>query len=339
MSKVFDKITDQDLNEINKILSAAGSSDNKVAIPAQEKLVSAISTPLRQAVLPGDIVGDLFQIETYAPGTAVEYPIDLIRPGSEGDFIAYTMPDHGEIPMRRVAGDRLMVPTYRIANSIDCQLRFLRNANWNVVRRMMEVLEAGFISKLNDDAFSTLIQSGVARNIMVYDADAVQGNFTPRLVSLMKTAMRRNGGGNSTSVNRGQLTDLYVSPEALDDIRAWNLSLIPDQVRTNIYYASDNGNEIIKIYGVSLHDIDELGVSQKYQNFYTGTLGKSLSADVELVIGVDKKNKDSFVMPKVQDLQTYEDNTVHRQGLFSLYADMEIGFACLDARRVLLGSF
>jgi len=39
----------------------------------------------------------------------------------------------------------------------------------------------------------------------------------------MKTVMRRNGGGNSTSANRGQLTDLYVSPEAVEDIRNWEL--------------------------------------------------------------------------------------------------------------------
>lgn len=332
------QVTQEMKDKFNKLLVDAGNSNLKVAAEAQAKIVAAISLPLREAVLPGDILGNIFSKETYAPGTQVEYPLDLIRPGSEGDFVAYTMSDHGNIPHRMVGGDRLMVPTYRVANGIDCQLRYLRNSNWNVIQRMMQVLESGFLKKLNDDGFATLISAGVARNILLYDADATAGQFTPRLVSLMKTAMRRNGGGNSTSVNRGKLTDAYVSPEAIDDIRSWTLNLVPDGVRERIYYASDNG--LLNVYDVTLHDIDELGVSQQYQNYYTATLGKSLaSGDVELVIGIDKSKNDSFVMPSTKELEMFEDNTVHRQGIFSLYADVEIGFGVLDARRVLLGSF
>ena len=57
-----------------------------------------------------------------------------------------------------------------------------------------------------------LISAGADRNVMIYDADASAGQFSKRLVSLMKVIMRRNGGGNSTSINRGELTDLYLSP-------------------------------------------------------------------------------------------------------------------------------
>jgi len=67
------------------------------------------------------------------------------------------------------------------------------------------------------------LAAGVDRNILVYDADAAAGQFTKRLISLLKVVMRRNAGGNSASIKRGTLTDLYLSPEGLEDIRNWGV--------------------------------------------------------------------------------------------------------------------
>lgn len=325
--------------EIMPLFEQAGSNDINVAAPAQKAIAAALQVPLRQAVPAGDIVSNIFATETYNANQVPEYPIDLIRPGTEGEYTAFTMPSHGLIPMRRVEGDRVFVTTYRIANGIDCELSLIRRSNWDVVRRMMQWLEAGMVKKRNDDGWHVLIAAGNARNILGYDSDASAGQFTPRLVSILKTVMRRNGGGNSSSINRGKLTDLYVSPESKDDIRAWSLNLVPDAVRANIYYASDNGAEVMKVYDVNIHDIDELGVGQEYQNYFTSTLGKSLaSGDVELVVGLDLSSNDSFVMPETMPLTVNEDTTLNRQGLFGLWAEQEIGVSCLDLRRVLLGS-
>lgn len=323
------------INLVKKYITDAGSGDRNVAGEAQKAIALALTQPLRQAVLPGDIVSDIFTKEMYDTNAQPEYQLDLLRPGSEGDFVAYTMPDHGKIPMRRVEGDRLTVPTYRIANSVDCLQKYLRHANWNVVGRMMEVLRAGFTKKINDDGFSTIISAGVGRNILVYDADASAGQFTPRLVSLAKTVMRRNGGGNSTSVNRGKLSRIYVSPEAVDDVRAWQLNLVADSVRAEIFNRPDGA---LSVFGVEIVDLDELGEGQQYNNYYRNTLGKSLATggDLELAIGVDLSSRDSFLMPMTKDIEIHEDPTVLREGLFSLWADMEFGACVADNRRCLL---
>jgi hypothetical protein len=116
----------------------------------------------------------------------------------------------------------------------------------------------------------TLLAAGVDRNIVVYDSDAATGQFTKRLVSLMKTVMRRNGGGNSASNNRGMLTDLYVSPEAMEDIRNWGVDQVDEVTRREIYTAADGS--VNRVFGVNLHDLDELGDGQEYQLFYENTL-------------------------------------------------------------------
>ena len=231
-----------------------------------------------------------------------------------------------------------MVPTYSISASIDWLLRYAREARWDVVGRAMQVLEASFVKKMNDDGWHTVLAAGVDRNIMVYDADATAGQFTKRLVSLMKTVMRRNGGGNTGSLVRGKLTDMYLSPEALEDIRNWQVDQIDEITRREIFTAADGG--ITRLFQVNLHDIDELGESQEYQNFLTSQLSGSLQgSDVELVVGLDLGNRDSFIMPVKQEVQIFEDDALHRHQKAGLYGWAELGFAVLDNRRVLLGSF
>lgn len=325
---------------MRKLLQDAGSNDPSVAIKSQRELAKAIETPLRKAVLSGDILSDIFSREDYTDGRIIQYPLDLLSPGKEGNYVAHVVPEQGKIPVNVVSSDSILnIPTFRIGSAIGCSRKFLRDAQWNVIARMAEILEAAFVKKNNDSGFNVLISSGVSRNVIAFDPDAAAGQFTPRLITLMKNLMRRNGGGNSSSINRGKLTHLFISPEAKDDIRSWNLNLVSDQVRTNIYYTTDNGVEVMKIFDVELRDIDELGVGQEYQAYYTTTLGKAMpSGDTEIVVGIDKSKNDSFMNPVRENLQIFEDNTLHRENRFELYGSMEGGYASLDNRRVILGS-
>ena len=201
-------------------------------------------------------------------------------------------------------------------------------------------MEAGFVKKMNDDGWHTLLAAGVDRNILVYDADATAGMFSKRLVSLMQTVMRRNSGGNSASAGRGRLTDLYVSPEALEDVRNWGMDQVDEVTRREIYTANEGGAPITRIFGVNLHDLDELGEGQEYQDFFTNELsGAVQTADKELVVGLDQSSNDSFVMPVKQALQVFEDPALHRQQRAGFYGWAELGFGVLDNRRVILGSF
>ena len=158
----------------------------------------------------------------------------------------------------------------------------------------------------------------------------------------MQTVMRRNSGGNSASVGRGRLTDMYVSPEALEDIRNWGLDQVDEVTRREIYSAPEGGAPITRIFGVNLHDLDELGEGQEYQTFVTsanGLNGSLQASDLELVVGLDQSTNDSFVMPMKQQLQVFEDPTLHRQQRAGYYGWAELGFGVLDNRRVILGSF
>jgi hypothetical protein len=327
--------------ELTNLLVKSGSAHKEEALAANHEFAKALELPLRQGVLSGNILDDIFEPIQLAQSATPEFPLDFLAPGTEKDFVAYTIPNHGYIPQKHVEGDYVMVPTYDIGASIDYLLKYARDARWDVVGRAMEVLEAQFVKKMNDDGWHTLLAAGVDRNIVVYDTDANDGQFSKRLVSLMKTVMRRNGGGNSASNNRGMLTDLYVSPEAMEDIRNWGLDQIDEVTRREIYTAADG--TLNRVFGINLHDRDELGEGQQYQLFYENVLGGTLPSDetftkVELVVGLDLRKRDSFIMPVRQEVQIFEDDTLHRQKRAGFYGWAEQGFAVLDNRRVLLGA-
>jgi len=337
--------------EMVEMLKRTGSSDRATAEQAMAVLARALEIPLRSALLHGDILAGIYATENLDPSATAEYPLDFYRQDTEDDHIAYTIPSEGAIPTRSVVGDEITVSTFDVGNAIDWPLKYAQQARWNIVARAMEVLEVGFVRKMNTDGMRTVIAAGAGRTDfgggapIIFDAVATAGQFTKRLVSLMKTSMTRLAGGNSGSQGRGRLTDLYLSPEALEDIREWDLEDIDDVTRREIFLANDSSpgpasGPLARIYGVTLHSITELGVGQEFQDFYTDVLGGTMGAsDEEIVIGLDLSQNDSFVLPVKQEVTVFDDPALHRRRRAGVYAWREHGFAALDSRRVLLGSF
>ena len=324
-------------DEMNQLLAKAGSYDSNESMNAMAEIAKALELPLRKGVMDGDILGGIFEAIQLAPGATSEFPLDFLAPGTEQEFVAYTIPNHGRIPERTVEGDYVMVPTYDIGASIDFLLKYARDARWDVVGRATEVLQKSFVKKMNDDGWHTLLSAGADRNILIYDADAANGTFSKRLVSLMKVVMRRNGGGNSSSINRGMLTDLYISPEAEEDIRNFGVDELDEISRREVI--TQEGGLLARMFGVNLHVLDELGDGQEYELYYEDDLSGTLPAGKqEIVVGLDLTNRDSFVMPVRQGVQIFEDPTLHRQRRAGMYGWAEQGFAALDTRRVLLGA-
>lgn len=320
------------------LLRATASNDLDVAMAAQRAFAQALNEPLRQGIFDEDNLGGIFARQVIPAGAQANYPLDFVRPGTEDlDFTAITLPKQGCVPQRHVEGDELWVPTFQIANSIDWPLKYARDARFDVVQRAVEVYRMGFTRKINEDGWHTVLAAADSRGLVVNDSVAQPGQFTKELVSKMQTAMTRNAGGNGQA---GQLTDLYLSKEALEDLRAWDISEIDDVTRREIL--STAGQNLAMLYGTRLHFMTEYGVGQEYQLYITTVLNRAIAAanDEEFVVGLDLSTNDSFVQPIRQELQTYEAGpAMHRCQKAGVYGWMEHGYAVLDNRRLLLGTF
>ena len=141
MSKKFFEPT----QEMNQLLSRAGSLKREESLAATSELAKALELPLRQGVMSGNILGDIFEAINLQPGATAEFPLDFLAPGTEKEFVAFTIPNHGRIPERHVEGDYVMVPTYDVGASIDWLLKYARDSRWDVVGRAMEVLQGQFV--------------------------------------------------------------------------------------------------------------------------------------------------------------------------------------------------
>lgn len=339
---MFEDMNEQERQELTNLLKQTGSANKDEAMVAQTAFAAALTVPLRSGLLVGDNIGEIFTRTDFIEGAEVRYPIDIYRPDNAHEFNAYVIPNHGKIPQRTIEGDYLSIPTYDIGSSIDWLLKFAREARWDIATRALEVMEAGFVQKINNDGWHTILAAGFDRNIVVSDANANAGQFTKRLVSLMKLVMRRNAGGNATSLNRGQLTHLFVSPEALEDMRNWDTTEVDEVTRRELYLADDNAGA--RVFGVNLVALDELGEGQEYQRYYTDVIAEGAAndgmaaGDVEIVIGLDLSKNDSFVMPVKQQLEIFADETLHRERRVGYYGWMSFGVGVLNNSRVLLGS-
>jgi len=324
--------------EEKAFLRATGSKDKEVAMAAQKAFALEFGNVIQEGIFSGDIISGIFELNPVDPEGVIEYPIDFVVPGSEHEFNAYTMPDLARIPERQVISDRVLVSTYDVATSIDWGLKYARQARWDVVGRALNSMMAGYQKKMNDDGWHTILAAAVNRGIYVYDANAASGQFTLRLISLMKTVMRRRGGGNTASPRRFKLTDLFISPEALEDIRNWTDTQIDEVTKREILTSEDG--KISRVYGVNLHDMDEFGENAEYQKYAVDVLGASLvSGDKELCVGMDLTHPGTFVMPVSQELEVFEDESMHRRGKMGYYARSEVGFGVLDGRCIIFGSF
>ena len=85
---------------VKDLIKRSGSMDAKVYEPAQYELAKALEMPLRQGVLVGDVVRNLYEAMVVQPGATVEFPLDLLAPGDEANFVAFTNPGNGRIPER-----------------------------------------------------------------------------------------------------------------------------------------------------------------------------------------------------------------------------------------------
>lgn len=331
-----------------KAMQACASEDGNTRAVAQRAFAGTLASPLRKAVFDESTTEGIFEKDVLAPGATPNYPLDFVKPGDEDQFVAFTLPKTGKIPERHVEGDELWVPTFRVGNSIDWDIRYMRMARFDVVARALEVYKAGFVRKNNSDAWRTILAAAKDRGMIVTAsgaapftgntlsvAPAAPGEFTKELISRARTAMARGAGGNSMA---GTLTDVYLSVEAMEDVRSWSATEVDDFTRREIIQATDKN--LAKVYGVNLHHMTEFGEGQEYQNYVTSTLGASLPTNtLEWAVGLDLSRADAFVEPVIQELETFEDPALYRSQKMGVYGWLEHGFAILDSRRALLMAF
>lgn len=338
------KLDENELSLVKALLRETANSNTAIASAAMHKLAKAVELPLRKGFFIGDTVGSIYVREDLEHGMAPKYPLDFVGPSGERDFAAFLSADEGEIPDRLVKGKEVTVDTFQLANAISWKLQYARDARWPMVERALKVFRDGFVMKVNDLGWRVIL-SAIGNRVDTQFATNTGGAFTLGLLSEMQLKMKRG-----IEFARNELTDLYVSSEVMKDIRDFATeSTIDFLTRREIFQATPrpdgNGGEIIvpTIYGVSVHELKQLGVGREYNTDFDSFKGAHLSgfdsAADEVVVGLDltPEGRQQFVMPVRRDLEMFEDPKLHRAQKAGVYGWMDLAFAILDDRRVMAG--
>ena len=337
-------MTEAELQVVKALLRDTGDGAYEVSAAAMSNLAQAVSLPLRKGYFPNDSVGGIYTREDLEPGTTAKYPVDFVGPSGEREYQAWKISDEGGIPDRLVKGTEVAIDVFRLGNAISWKIQYARDARWNMVERALKVYRDGFTFRKNTYGWTTIVKA--AGNRVDKQYSRVTGSaFTLGLLSDMQLKMKPG-----IDFARNELTDLFVSSEVMRDIRNFATTTSIDYItRREIFTAAPrtagDGAEIIipNIYGVNIHENKEFGIDRTYNDLFDTQAGSHLTAFVtgtdEVVIGLDltSEGKEAFMMPVREDLQTFEDPTLHRQQKVGVYGWMELAFAVLDDRRVLPG--
>jgi len=349
-----------DFKDLVELFKATASNDETERKTRYMEFCAAIKTPILQEIKLQSVVRELFSVDPIPMGSQAVYPV-----ADDFEVPVWVLPGLGYVAQNFVegVGEDVYVPTFRISDSADWKLDYALEGRIDIAARAAKKV-AQAISEYEEEcgwrvlapAITTnFAASGLlkARNAAIYEvpaASAGAGYLSKELVNMMITGMQRNGR---------TLTDLWVSPECMGDVREWGETDIDPTTRREVFQAAG----MAKIWNVQFHVLPHLGTTGKFNindstssygifkaaaddtyNDYTLTNPNIVDANgivttvgEEQVYGFDMTSGDSLVMPTKGEFEVFDDPTLHRKQKQGIYAWEKVGFAALDSRMMAMG--
>ena len=360
-----------------ELIKAMGSKDPAVAREASDAFAAFLGPVVRQVLMQANTSAGIYTDAPYDEDDNPSYPLDLYYNEGANVVQVWSQSMAGGLPTSHISGlEEMKIATYRLDSAVSMGKRYARKARLDVVSKAVERMANEVLVKQDRNAWAVILKAlaeastGGLKHLVTSQSTpgtspAVSQFTLEDLNDCMQRLARINesyaGGTPAEAYSKG-LTDLYVSPKAMADIRAFSYNAVggstagqavtdlPDQIRSDIYRAAGAGS----IFGVNIHQLLELGPSEKYQvllNTFTGstqyptidgTTGGAfvVDADDSTLIGIDN-SKGAFVRPvargeggetftAVPDDQFY----AARMEKMGFYGFLEEGRVCLDARAI-----
>jgi hypothetical protein len=328
-----------------ELVKAMGSREGSVAKEATEAFAAFIGPVVNKVLMQASTAAAIYSDLPFDEDDSPSIPLDLYNEG-QGYVTTWSQSVAGGLPTSTVEGlSEMKLATYRLDSAVSFLKRYARRGRLDVVSKAVERMSNEVLVKQERNAWAVLLKAlGESGNVINVDETTVA--FTLGHLNKLITAIKRKNtsyaGGSTT--DSYSLTDLFVSPEVKQDIRSFaynpvtNASTdLPAGAREEIY----RGGGTQEIYGVTIHDLVELGKTQKYQSLFSEFYSSNWNATTnELIIGLDL-TKDAFVRPVARQAESGgtftalpDDQFLARADKIGFYGFLEEGRACIDARAI-----
>jgi hypothetical protein len=359
-----------------ELIKALGSKNPAVAREASEAFAAFLGPVIQQVLLQAGSASNIYTDAPFNEDDSPSYPLDLYYNEGVGNISVWSQGMAGGLPTSMVSGGQeLKIATYRLDSAVGFLKKYARRSRLDVVSKGLERMAQEILIKQERNAWAVVLKAlanattnSTAHVIAGTTENVFQVHDMNKLLTLNKRINESFDNGTPDNAYSNGVTDIFVSPEIMEQVRAFayqpmntqgaagtavsanNAGIaLPDNLREGIYRSAG----LPEIYGIALNELLELGVSEKYNVLFKSLIdvdsatvvGKnsgsfSSSAD-ELLIGVDN-SKGAFIRPvATQDNASGGSFTVLPDDQFSQRADktgfygfLEEGRVCIDARAV-----
>ena len=360
-----------------ELIRALGSKDPVVSAEAASAFAAFIGPVISKVIATAGTANLFFSDVDYDEDDSPSYPLDLYYNESEGYVTTWSQNIAGGLPTSQVEGvAEMKIATYRLDSAVSFLKKYARRGRLDVVSKAVERMAQEVLVQQERNAWAVLLKAlsegkGTGSNNGAHIVNNVGSTETFQLDTLnaiitrMKRINKSFAGGTAAQVYSEGITDLYVSPEVKQDIRAFSYSPIgnnanqslPDGPKTDAYRAAGIAN----IFGINIIDLQELGVGQKYNTLYetfsdaaglagavneagaSTTTAFNDSSSHEVIIGVDA-SREALIRPVARNADSGatfnalpDDQFTQRADKTGFYGSVEEGRVCIDAR-VLAGA-
>jgi hypothetical protein len=363
----------KDTPEQNQMVMAMGSKNMNVAREAQEAFAAFIGPVIQQLLLRAGSASTVFTDSTYnGDSDSPSYPLDLYYNENAGLVQVWSQNVAGGLPTSELYGlSEMKIATYRLDSAVSFHKRYARKARLDVVAKAVERMANEVLIKQELNAWAVILKA-LAEASSTYStqtnkkhviASAAANVFTVgdlnNLLILIKRINSSIGGGTAVQPYSKGITDLYVSPEIMGQIRAFaynpifpttisspttSVTQLPDSARESLY---QNGG-VQSLYGINLVELNEFGDGQLWnvlfntfttaQNVPGSNSGAWQTVD-QILVGIDN-TRGAFIRAVDKDSDTGSTFNAEVDDQFNLkrvdkagfYGSLEEGRVAIDAR-------
>ena len=373
------KITIKRTDDQLALVRAMGSNNREEAYEAQAAVADLIGPVISEVINNAPTIGNLYTTISYGEDENPSLPLDLFHDITTENYIqVYSQQVAGGLPYSQVfpAHNELKFATYTLDSALAFDRKYVRSARLDVVSKTFTRMAQEVLYKQTKTAFNVLATAlakgqgttATAGNQVIASNTAdrfVLADFNALITKSKRINSSFDGGTPIGGVKSG-ITDLLVSPEMVEELRAMAYnpvstanapvggtptdgSMAPDSLREELFRAAG----LPTFYGINIMEINQLGVGQLLNKLFgaivasEGTTvvggggGTWVTADDEILIGIDR-TKDSLIRPTVigegspSDFQVLVDDQFSvRQNKIGYYGKVEEGRICIDDRALI----
>lgn len=368
------KITLKRTPEQIELVKAMASRNRTVAYEAQVALAEFIGPVLAEVINNAPTISSLFSTLQFNADDNPSIPLDLYHDVNDEDYVkVYSQSHAGGLPTNQVlpTASELKIATYGLDTAVSFDRRYAAKSRMDVVSKTFTRAAQEILAK-QETTSATLVMGALADastnssdHIRTSSAGASLRFLLDDINKMMTLSKRINGsflGGTPAAGSARGITDLIVSPEVVEELRAMAYNPIntrggdgsgsagdatdaiglaaPDELRMSVY----NNAGLPEFYGISIMEILELGASKRFTNLFEtasasgSTEAQNFANGDDLVIGLDRSRESLIRAVAIDEENGGEFNLIAddqysiRQNKIGYFGSVEEGRMVLDDR-------